>query len=141
MREIQSCPLFPHLPTQIYRGIPRETASPAFILSKRSAHEVTPPPRLGKASSRRSTAETSARSTRWQRTGIFWCLIFGHLASLVWAKLILGRFRDLRCCLIFLDFLLVLTITSTSFSLTPVSHVSYCGRLAFALCARLLFAI
>ena len=35
---------------------------------------------------------------------------FSHLASLVWAKLILGRFRDAGCP-IFLDFLLVLTIT------------------------------
>ena len=45
---------------------------------------------------------------------------FGHLASLVWAKLILGRFRDAVCCLIFLDFLLVPTITSTRSSLIPV---------------------
>ena len=44
---------------------------------------------------------------------------FGHLASLVWAKLILGRFRDaVRPG--FLDFLLVLTIALTRFSLTPV---------------------
>ena len=45
----------------------------------------------------------------------------GHLASLVWAKLILGRFRDaVTCCPILLDFLLVLTITLTRFSLIPV---------------------
>ena len=43
---------------------------------------------------------------------------FGHLASLVWAKLILGRFRD-AVCPIFLVFLLVLTITLTRFSLIP----------------------
>ena len=47
---------------------------------------------------------------------------FGHLASLVWAKLILGRFRD-AVLPDFLDFLLVLTITFThfhaAFSLTP----------------------
>ena len=42
----------------------------------------------------------------------------GHLASLVWAKLILGRFRD-AVLPDFLDFLLVLTITSTRFSLIP----------------------
>ena len=44
---------------------------------------------------------------------------FGHLASLVWAKLILGRFRD-AVLPDFLDFLLVLTITLTRFSLIPV---------------------
>ena len=44
---------------------------------------------------------------------------FGHLASLVWAKLILGRFRDAMLPGI-LDFLLVPTITSTRFSLIPV---------------------
>ena len=43
---------------------------------------------------------------------------FGHLASLVWAKLILGRFRDAAC--FFLDFLLVPTIALTRFLLIPV---------------------
>ena len=44
---------------------------------------------------------------------------FGHLATLVWAKLILGRFRD-AALPYFLDFLLVPTIISTRFSLIPV---------------------
>jgi hypothetical protein len=44
---------------------------------------------------------------------------FGHLASLVWAKLILGRFRD-DVLPDFLDFLLVLTITITRFSIFTV---------------------
>ena len=43
---------------------------------------------------------------------------FSHLASLVWAKLILGRFRD-AVLPDFLVFLLVLTITLRRFSLTP----------------------
>jgi hypothetical protein len=43
---------------------------------------------------------------------------FGHLASLVWAKLILGRFRD-AVLPDFIDLLLVLTITLTRFSLIP----------------------
>ena len=43
---------------------------------------------------------------------------FGHLASLVWAKLIWVVFV-MRCCPIFLDFLLVLTIILTRFSLIP----------------------
>ncbi len=43
---------------------------------------------------------------------------FGHLASLVWAKLILGRFRD-DVLPDFLDFLQVPTITSMCFSLIP----------------------
>ena len=38
----------------------------------------------------------------------------GHLAYFVWATLILGRFRD-AVLPDFLDFLLVLTITSTRF--------------------------
>ena len=42
-----------------------------------------------------------------------------NLASLVWAKLILGRFRD-AVLPDFLDFLLVLTITLTRFSMIPV---------------------
>ncbi len=41
---------------------------------------------------------------------------FGQLASLVWAKLILGRFRD-AVLPDFLDFLLVPTFTSARFSL------------------------
>ena len=44
---------------------------------------------------------------------------FGHLASLVWAKLISGRFRDAMLP-DFPDFRLLLTITLTRFSLIPV---------------------
>ena len=43
---------------------------------------------------------------------------FGHLASLLWAKLILSRFRDAMSP-DFLDFLLVLTIALARFSLIP----------------------
>ncbi len=43
---------------------------------------------------------------------------FGHLASLVWAKLILGRLV-MRHYPIFLNFLLVPTITLTRLSLIP----------------------
>ena len=62
---------------------------------------------------------------------------FGHL------KLILGRFRD-ACCLIFLDFLLVLTISLTRFSLIPAMggiavDMSQGHRICCKdLCARLL---
>ena len=45
---------------------------------------------------------------------------FDDLASLVWAKLILWVVFVMRCCMIFLDFLLVPTITSTRFSMIPV---------------------
>ncbi len=68
---------------------------------------------------KRLTAGTSARSTRWQWYGIFWYLIlviwllwFGQ--SWFWVVYVM------RCCPIFLDFLLVLTITLTHFSLIPV---------------------
>ena len=44
---------------------------------------------------------------------------YGHFASLMWAKLILGRFRD-TVLPIFLDFLLVQTINLIYFSLTTV---------------------
>ena len=43
---------------------------------------------------KRLTAGKSARNTCWRWTGTFWCLILVIRASLVWAKLILGRFRD-----------------------------------------------
>ena len=60
----------------------------------------------------------SARSTRWQWTGIFWYRIlvtwllwFGQ--SWFWVVFVM------RCCPIFLDFLLVPTVTLTRFSLIP----------------------
>ena len=68
---------------------------------------------------------------------------FGHLASLVWAKLIFGRFRD-AVLPDFLDFLLVLTITLTRFSLIPAMGdiaVDMHAPGAYDLRARLLFAM
>ena len=67
---------------------------------------------------------------------------FGHLASLVWAKLILGRFRDA----VLPDFSRFPACSDDYLNafFTDPRHGRYCSRYvpgAKDLCARLLFAI
>ena len=88
------------------------------------------------------TAVTSSRSTRSLNRHIL-VSHFGHLASLVWAKLILGRFRGDTVLPDFSRFPAGSDDYLYAFFTDP-RHGRYCGRYvpgASDLCARLLFAI